>query len=331
MLISVIVPVRDRAQPLGETLVGLRQQTLPASAYEIIIVDDGSIPPIALPTSKSGPSCNLLRTSGRERSAARNAGAGAAGGDVLVFVDDDISVGPAFLEAHLLGQREWPGAMVVGSIRLPEEALARPFGRFRQALELQGIPRDRGITGAKNFCTAANMSMRRGRFVELGGFDEALVAAEDQDLALRHSQKGGMIVFLPEAAAIHRDGALDARTYCRRSEWGSERLVAFSERHRDWPDSIERDRVNGPVRWRQEAVVWTVRKVVKKAVASRAVVEVLFAMAVILERSAPDSWVLRRVYRLLLGAHVFRGHRRGLARAERVSGVKGSMMAADRG
>ncbi len=107
--------------------------------------------------------------------------------------------------------------------------------------------------------------------------------------------------------------------------------MAFCERHRDWPDNIERDRVNGPLRWRHEPFGWSARKVLKRVVTARAVVEVLFVLAAILERSGPDSRLLERVYRLLLGAHIFRGYRRGLAQAERVVGVERSMMAAGRG
>jgi glycosyltransferase involved in cell wall biosynthesis len=328
-ILSVVIPTRNRLGSLRETLGALRDQTLVVSDYEIIVVDDGSDPAVELPPSEGGARWTVLRLEGRERSAARNVGARSARGDVLVFVDDDVLVRRDFLKAHLSGQAEWPGALIVGSIRLPDEVVAVPFGRFRQALELQGIPGDRGLTDVKNFCTAANMSISRGRFLELGGFDEALVTGEDQDLALRHSQGGGLIAFLPEAAAIHSDDTVHVRDYCRRAEWSSERLVDFCERNPRWPDNVERERVNGPVHWRHEPFRWSARKILKRLVAARAVVEVLFVFAEILERSSPDSQVLERVYRLLLGAHIFRGYRRGLARVERVVGVDRSMMAAD--
>ncbi len=331
MLVSVVIPSRGRPEALAETLAALRGQSLPPSDFEIVVVDDGSVPPLSLSRMGDGAGLRLVRLDGRERSAARNAGARAAVGDVLVFIDDDMSVSREFVHAHLLGQREWPGALAVGSISLSDEAVGRAFGRFRQELERQGIPRQRGLTDAKNFCTAANMSMKRERFLELGGFDEELVSAEDQDFALRHRERGGAIVFLPEAAAIHRDVALDIRSYCHRTEWGSERLVAFCRRHPTWPENVERDRVNGPIRLAHESIERTLRKLGKTVIALRPALEVLFAVAAILERSAPDSWLLGRVYRLLLGAHIFRGYRRGLARAERMIGVERSRMAADRG
>jgi glycosyltransferase involved in cell wall biosynthesis len=316
---------------LHETIRGLRDQTLGVSDFEIIVVDDGSTPAIVLESSEGNLHCILIRLEGRERSAARNVGARAARGRIVVFVDDDISVATNFLEAHLFAQREWPDAIVVGSIRLPMVVLEQPFGRFRQALELQGVPQSRGTGCARNFCTAANMSISRRRFLDLGGFDESLVTAEDQDLALRHSERGGLIAFAPEAAAVHRDEALDVRRYCRRSEWGSERLVAFCERHDEWPDNVTRDWVNGPIRWRHEPLRRSARKMLKGVMAVPAVVEVLFGAAAVLERSAPDSRVLERVYRLLLGAHVFRGYRRGLEGSKGALAGSRSMVATGRG
>lgn len=309
--ISVVVPARNRPGPLAETLVTLRAQELPQDAYEIVVVDDGSEP--ALTSVPAG--VRLERLDGRERSAARNAGAQVATGELLVFLDDDITVSSGFLGAHLAAHREWRGALAVGAIDLPEYALREPFGRFRQALERTGIPSQRGITRLRNFCTAANMSIARRQFLRLGGFDETLVSAEDQDLALRHSKAGGTIVFLPEAVGIHRDEAMDVRSYCRRAEWGSGRLVAFCRKHPAWPENMVRERVNGPVRWGREALGQSARKVAKKLVAVRPVLEMLFQVTAMIERVAPESSVLERMYRVLLGVHIYRGYRSGAIRS----------------
>jgi glycosyltransferase involved in cell wall biosynthesis len=313
-----VIPTRNRHEALDETLKGFRSQSLGASEYEIIVVDDGSVPAVHLPSWGDGPSCRLIRLEGDERSAARNAGARSAQGDVVIFVDDDISVDSNFLEAHLAAHLEWPGALVVGSVRLPDDVCARPFGRFRQALEKTATPESRGVVSAKNLCTAQNMSMARRRLAELGGFDEGMVTAEDQDLALRHSQRDGTIVFAPEAAGIHRDVFSDLRSYCRHMEWGYERIIPFCLRHPAWPDNVERDRVNGRVRWRFEPLGRTIRKLVKGIVASRVAIEILFTLSTVLERRGGSGRILYTAYRLLLGAHIFRGYRRGLAQNEMV-------------
>jgi GT2 family glycosyltransferase len=310
--VSVIIPTHNRPDRLPGTLAALASQDLPGADYEVIVVDDGSSPAVQLP--ECGFPCTLVRLEGVERSAARNAGAAAAHGDLLVFIDDDIAVRPGFLAAHYQAHREWPDALLVGEIRLPDEALRLPFPRFRQRLENREAPQAAGLTSQPNFCAAGNVAIPRRRFETLGGFDPGLSSGEDQDLALRHTSAGGRIAFVPAAGSVHHDSALDVRSYCRRVEWGSEAMIPFCLRYHDWPDNVERARVNGPTRWGAESPALSLRKLVKSALALPVVTACLFRVAALLERRAPVSRLLDRVYRLLLGVHILRGYRRGLKR-----------------
>ena len=309
----MIIPTRNRSNSCRDTVTALFHQTLAPSEYEIIIVDDGSNPPFQMSCPQGAPSVRIIRIEGRERSAARNTGAQAALADLVVFLDDDISVSSSFLEAHMMAHREWEGALIVGAVNLPAEMAERPFRRFRAVLETQGTSRPRGVTHVSNFCTAANMSIARRHFLRLGGFDESLVSGEDQDLALRHSE-AGTIVFLPEAVGIHRDNTLDVRSYCRRTEWGSEHLVAFCRKHPRFPDNVRRERVNGPIRWGHEPHTHSARKAAKKLAAYPPILDCLFAVTALAERVVPHSRALEKLYHLLLGVHIYRGYRRGADR-----------------
>lgn len=294
-VVSVVVPTHNRPQILADTLESLRDQTGAPHQYEIIVVDDGSDPPVTVPEP-----VRLIRLEGEERSAARNAGASAASGELLIFIDDDIKVSTDFVEKHLSAHREWPDALLVGAIRLPEETRSTPFGQFRQRLEDRGIPQERGLTSKPNICTAANMSIPRVRFQELGGFDPSITSGEDQDLALRHAGNGGRIAFIPEASVTHMDNALDLRSYCRRAEWGSRMIGPFCERYPDLPDNVIRREVNLPF------------NAVKSLLSTRPFSWLLFHAAAVLERVAPDSEALERLYRALLGIHIYRGFRHGI-------------------
>lgn len=312
MKISVIIPTHNRPDKLADTVAALRLQTLPVTDYEILVMDDGSMPPVVLTGEMENPVCCVLRLEGVERSAARNAGAAAANGELLVFVDDDISVGQDFLASHLQAHTEWPEALLVGAISLPDEALATPFGRFRQELEQYDVPQKRGVTNLLNFCAAANMSIAKTIFQNLQGFDPGLSSSEDQDFALRFTNAGGKIAHVPEAKAIHFDSALEIKSYCQRTEWGSFYMIPFCQRYADWPDNIERARVNGKINFRQEPLAQSLRKIVKYALTFRPMLTILFTLATLLERFAPNNTALDRVYRLLLGAHILRGYRKGL-------------------
>lgn len=314
---SVVIATRDRPAKLEETIARFGRQTLLSAEYEVVVVDDGSIPPVAPRQENGGPLCRTLHVEARGRSAARNAGAAVASGTLLVFVDDDVTVGPDFLEAHLSAQQEWPGALAAGAIRLSPGATTTPFGRFRQRLEDGGVPQLRGPAPRPNFCAAGNMSIPRRLFEELAGFDPGLASAEDQDLALRHTARGGRIIFIPEAAALHRDDALDIRSYCRRMEWGAETLVPFCRRHPGWPDNQERETINGPVRLGRESLRLTAGKLLKDVVGLEPAQEVLFVLVRFLERRDVGDRVLDLFYRLLLGIHIRRGYLRGSRRFRR--------------
>lgn len=313
-VISVIIPTCNRPEKLADTISCLRRQTLAASVYEIIVVDDGSSPPVTLSNDPEGPNHRLVRLEGLERSAARNAGAAAAKGRILVFIDDDIQVTPDFLGAHLKAHQQWPASLAVGAIRLPARFQSTPFGRFRHRLEQQEVPHDRGIVAMPNFCAAGNMSVPRAIFEELHGFDLGIASSEDQDLALRHTAVGGQIVFIPEAVGLHCDSALDIRSYCKRFEWGSEQMMPFCCRYPDRPDNIEREEINGWVCWGREPIRQILIKVLKSMLGLKPITPILFAGVALLERVAPSSCLLDKAYRVLLGTHIQRGYRRGLKR-----------------
>jgi len=313
--LSVIIPTHNRIDKLEDTIEGLRRQTILSNDYEVVVVDDGSTSPVKLEHKYRNPECTVVRLEGMERSAARNAGAASATGRILVFIDDDISVGSGFLLSHLRAHEEWPGVIAVGSVLLPDNFLVTPYGRFRQKLEQNGIPHQRGLQATRNLCTAANMSISRDIFQSLGGFDRDLKSGEDQDMALRHTAHGGRIAYIPEAEAFHNDNAVDFKSYCRRSEWGAMNMVAFVSRHPHWPDNVERERVNGPLKWGREAFSVSAAKMAKVVLGCKPITAFLFFTVRWLERSAPNSSILYRLYCLLLGIHILRGYRAGCRHA----------------
>jgi glycosyltransferase involved in cell wall biosynthesis len=314
--LSVIVPTRDRSERLRPALAVLAaQEDLDPMEYELIVVDDGSVPPVAPRNPANGPVTSVMRLEGDGPSAARNLGASAARGELIVFVDDDMQVVPNFLASHWQAHLEWPGMLQVGFNRLSETMLASPFGRFRQRLEHEFLPKLAGPVEARtaiNYCPAANMAIERRTFERLGGFDPKLSTGEDQDLAVRHTDRGGRIVFVPAARAVHDDVALGLESYCGRAERYMEELVRFGARHPDWPDSVERARVNGPTRWGREPASLSAKKLLKGVLIWGPVHAIGLGLVSALERLAPDSGLLDRLYRAHLGAHLQRGYRRGL-------------------
>lgn len=99
--LSVIVPTRDRAAFLYDCLHSLTRQTISASAFEVIVVNNGSVdetPDVVQRFSSELP----LRCIGAPAPGlhvGRHAGLRAAASDILVFADDDIVASPRWLES----------------------------------------------------------------------------------------------------------------------------------------------------------------------------------------------------------------------------------------
>lgn len=304
--VSVIIATRDRHHAVARLLTCLDSQIADVP-FEIIIVDDGSADPfVAPPLSKP---IRVLRTNGVERSGARNFGSTHAKGSQLLFVDDDVTFAPDFVALHRRALERWPDALLVGRIRLPETMLSTPFGRFRQQLEDSGVPAATGIVLSRTFCTAANLSIAARHFQVRGGFDPQIISGEDQDLALRHTMEGFAIAYVAEAVAIHHDSAADFRSFCRRVEWGSEKLLPFCRQHPTLPENVDRQRINGPLRNGQP-----LKKLLKDALMLPPLRAAFLTVILLLERVAPESRTLVLLYRLVLGLYIRRGFKRGWRR-----------------
>lgn len=195
MLISVIIPHYRRYELLMRCLNGLRQQHDPD--FELIVVDDGSQedPPAELQALiDHWPRLRWIGLPGnRGRAAARNTGVAAACGELLIFLDCDMDVGPDFVAAHrryhlTQGPRRIGQGRIIGT----QDAQARPTPSL-----WTDASRARFATG--------NVSVERAIVAALGGFDESFGAYgfEDLELGYRLERAGWRSGPVSEAVSWH--------------------------------------------------------------------------------------------------------------------------------
>ncbi len=121
--VSVIVPTHDtHAERLRRTLEGLAAQTLPAEAWELIVVDNASTPaltPEIFPPALLGRA-RIVAESRLGLSQARARGFAEARGACIVLVDDDNVLAASYLETAVALLERHPDTGLVGGKSVPE-------------------------------------------------------------------------------------------------------------------------------------------------------------------------------------------------------------------
>lgn len=211
---TVIVPAYNAAATIGDCIRALQAQQAPADlTLSLIIVDDGSQDATAAVAHSLGATVLALPVN-QGRSAARNAGAQAAGSDILLFTDADCTPTPTWAAEMLRPFAVDPAVVGVKGAYLSNQRA--PVARFTQ-LELEEKYAVMARHAAISFIDTYAAGYRRSIFLAAGGFDTALTYSllEDQDLSFRLAAAGHKLVFAPQARVYHRH-VTSARAYYRR-------------------------------------------------------------------------------------------------------------------
>lgn len=185
--ISVVVPVYNRAESIGQAIDSLLRQDF--EDFEIVIVDDGSKDNTAeVIGAISDPRIRLFaQPMNLGGNAARNRGIREARAPVICFLDSDDEFLP-----HKLGYidryfREHPEVdAVIDSFELvyPPNLHKRNAARINPALTTSKAVEE-AIFARRIFKATPAISARREALVRVGLFDETLRRRQDMDLVLR--------------------------------------------------------------------------------------------------------------------------------------------------
>jgi glycosyltransferase involved in cell wall biosynthesis len=324
--VSIVVPTYRRPDALGRTISALVDQDYPADRYEVIVVDDGSgdsTPDVVAALQEtSGAKLIYLRQDNAGAATARNHGARAASGELLIFVDDDIVVERSHIRDHLRARGDGD-PLVNGHWEFPDELTealeATPFGRFRLGVERwvkDGIVKVavEEFLESPSAVTACNLSVRKDAFWQLGGFDEDFPFAgyEDQELSFRAVNAGRSLLYDRRIHLLHNDQRLTLGQFCERQRRGACTAVYLARRH---PAEFAARPIiteNGPL-VRQDPIPVMAKKTLKRLMTWRPALRAIHAGVHGLEKLAPDSRLLQRAYWSLAGLHIFLGVRDGFA------------------
>ena len=218
---SIIIPVHNKVSFTEGCLERLRE-TLPADFDgEIIVVDDASTdetPAVLAAHARRDGRIKVLRN---ERNlgfiGSCNRGAGAASGEVLVFLNNDTLPQPGWLPPllRLLRERRDAGA-VGGKLVYPDGTLQEAGGvifsdgsgcNFGKHDPHPDAPLYSFVREV-DYCSGALLATPRALFLEAGGFNAEFAPAyyEDTNYCFSLRERGYKVYYQPESVVVHFEG-----------------------------------------------------------------------------------------------------------------------------
>jgi GT2 family glycosyltransferase len=214
---SIVIPVFNKAEFTFQCLEALRHE-IDLTETEIIVVDNGSTDQTQAVLAHFE---NIVRVVSNVENQgfvdACNQGAAMARGKFLVFLNNDTTVLPGWLDNLVETIESNPAAGAVGSLLLYPNNSIQEAG----AIVWQNGEADHYGWGASpdalsfnfarevDFCSAASLLIRKDVFDSLGGFDRRFAPAyyEDVDLCFGVRSLGYRVIYQPLSRLVHFEGA----------------------------------------------------------------------------------------------------------------------------
>jgi mycofactocin glycosyltransferase len=217
--VTVVIPVRDHE--IDAVMTGL------AGVARVIVVDDGSQPPLSTPPKATAPT-EVLRLANGGPAAARNAGLAMVGTPLVAFVDADVTTVVGWLDRLLDHFVDADVALVAPRVRsaaVPDRGAAAPPGAPRPSTtrrapsrlggrlagsEVSRSPLDLGAQPAGvragtrvSYVPGAAVVARVDALRSVGGFEPTLRTGEDVDLVWRLVEAGRRVRYEPAVSVVH--------------------------------------------------------------------------------------------------------------------------------
>ena len=186
LTVSIVIPVHNGGEPFRQCLASLKQ-CVPAATEVIVVVDGGTDDSFQVAQAFGARVIQLPKAGGPAQ--ARNLGAQVAIGDILFFIDADVTVGINILkQAIAVFQQEPNLAALIGSY--DDAPGANNFLSQYKNL-FHHYTHQTGSEAASTFWGACG-AIRRDVFWAIGGFDSAYhhPSVEDIELGYRLKQSG---------------------------------------------------------------------------------------------------------------------------------------------
>ncbi|WP_121119839.1 glycosyltransferase family 2 protein [Croceibacterium ferulae] len=218
-LASVIIPTYRDWTRCFECLDALREQTLDAAVFEIIVVNNDPAD-LCPDTGRLAQNVTIIDEEAPGSYAARNAGVAASSGTLLAFTDSDCRPRPKWLEAAVETIRAHNGSVrVTGPIEIFRTS---DCGELAYLYDRKFAFNQSSATRFEHAVTA-NLVVSRAIFESVGLFNASMMSGGDFEWDARAAKLGISLVFNKEAVVRHpsRRSVAELSTKARRVAGGS--------------------------------------------------------------------------------------------------------------
>lgn len=214
-IVSVVIPVYGQWAYTRRCLASLAAH-LPDTPFEVIVVDDAS-PDGSADLVARCPGVRLVRAERNQGFVhSCNLGAAHAGGEFLLFLNNDTEVHAGWLDSLVAVFETHRDVGLVGSKLVYPDGSLQECGGIVWA-DGSGWNYGRGgnpheprfsVLRDVDYCSGAAVMVRGGLFESIGGFDTRFAPAyyEDTDLAFAVRAAGFRTVVQPESVVTHHEG-----------------------------------------------------------------------------------------------------------------------------
>jgi glycosyltransferase involved in cell wall biosynthesis len=316
-VVSLIIPTYNREESLRLTLASLSQQTYPTDRFEVVVVDDGGSDGTNMVVQLTYPFRILyLCQTNQGSAAARNRGVQQSSGDILVFIDDDMTLHPGYLAAIV--EKTLPSTITMGAWLAYELPNPSPFSRAtarRINARAARATHDQEVPFTE--CASNNLAVHRADFVRVGMWKDVLGDGPtlwgDVEFGYRAWKNNCLFLRVAGARLIHRDQHMtDLASATRRAYHVSRIVQSLFELHPEIKKYLPMFRDKGPVAWGQDPPALIVRKLARQIASTPPVLHGMKGLVRALETRYPSLTILEWLYGLIISAYIYHGYRTGL-------------------
>jgi glycosyltransferase involved in cell wall biosynthesis len=209
MRLSFVLPAKNEERTIGRVLDSIRRFAPDAKRVEVVVVDHGSTDR-TVEIARARGAHVLLHPAGTV-GALRNVGVAHTTGTVIVFLDADVLLLPA-----------WRGRIDVVLRRFqlsPDLVTGSRCGVSQNPNWMEVVWFQPLLTERAHYINSGHMITSRALFDRVGGFDSGLETGEDCDFSTRARAVGAEVINDPALEVTHEGYPKTLLEFWRRERW----------------------------------------------------------------------------------------------------------------